>query len=91
MGAAGNGRNQIDVAFRDQVRCVARPGQRPLDHILLGSMAPGDRLGWQPLALLQLLKQVFAQVPGVEPFLVLAGRLVAEGQAQACAQHGLGL
>ena len=89
--ASGNRRNKVDVALGDQVRRVARPGERPFDYILIGSMPAGDGFKRQAFVLFELLGEVFAQVPGVEPFLFIARRFVGEGQPQPGAQHRLGL
>jgi hypothetical protein len=42
---AAGGRNQVHVALGDQLRRIARPGQRPLHRILVRHVLAGDRLG----------------------------------------------
>ncbi len=89
--AAAGGRDQVDVALGDQRLGIARPGERPLHHVLVRHVPPGDRLRRHAIGGPELLHQVGAQIAGVEPLLLLAGLLVVKAHAQARAQHRLGL
>ena len=91
MGAALGRRDEVDVALGDGVLGARRPAERELDHIAVLLALAGDGLGGHALAAAELVGEIGAEVAREEPFVLLAGGLLREADAQARAEHGLRL
>ena len=82
--AAFDRRNQVDVALGHERWRIRRPGERAIDRPR-SSPSRLPVIGSRPeaLVLAELLPQVFAEIAGEEPLVLLAGRLVRELDPQA--------
>ncbi|MNV26446.1 hypothetical protein D3C71_1175660 [compost metagenome] len=89
VGAVLGGRNQVDVAFLDQL-ALRDPGQGPVHHLVFLLQVAHEQVRRQHLALAQLGLEVIAQAILVIPGVLFVGGLVAQFHGQARAQHGLG-
>ena len=89
--AALRGRDQVDVALLEPRAAVRAPDHGPVDAFVLAFDLADERFVRQPFGGLERLAQVLRQPFAVEPLFLLAGLLDVEADAQARAQHGLGL
>ena len=90
MGAALGGRNEVDIAFGDNLSLFRQPDYRPGHHFFFAFLFTDKRLFRNSVEVLQVFEQIVLQTILEIPGIGFAGVLVGESNRQTRTQDGFG-